>query len=376
MKILFSSQDFAYGPTSQMFSFIKHLKIHWYENEIYIKKNSATEIFFNNFVNENFDNNVFLVNDFSGNYDVYIGFYDPDIIIEWKSKFKKTLFICNLTFLWNDSIFNDLKNENIDNLLSRKTTNHHHKIALWYYFADKVYIRNTDKTDLNSQLYKNISHKTQFIWPIIYPKIYNQWIKKHCVIQLWWQINPITPKSFYFVYLKLVSLICKNISWEKKLIIHPDILEIALKYFSNDKNYEIITTTWQWQYQKILSESYLLMSPFWINTFFESSYFNIPTYILPEQHLWHIKSLIQYVWDLEQIKNQSFLLYNIEKYNTTYENEIDFIDFLENQYENLIKTDSINLNFNNLNYPNIIKYLKIDTSINNDIDKIIKEIKT
>lgn len=373
MKILISSQDFWFGPTAQMFSFLKHLFLYWFNGDVFIKNNFSTQIFYDNFIRENSAKNLYLVNNFNWSYDRYVWFYDPEVIFEWKKRNKKTIFLCNLTYLWDDSFLNNYsKNIKIENINLNDTKNHHELILLWYLFADKVFIRNTDGMNRKGKLFNRIKDKLEFIWPIIYPKIYNDSYKKYTLIQLWWQINPMSDNNFYEIYLTLIKKITDNIIWNKKIIVNPSLYDISKRIFNKN---DILTTFWQEKYQKLLSESKLLLSPFGINTFFESSYFNLPTYILPEQHLGHIISLINYVWNLQKIKKQSFLLYNKLAYNLDYKNEWNFINFLKDEYIKLIN-NKIVVNFDRhiYNWENIVNRLNLKKYINKNLNYFIKEL--
>ena len=125
-----------------------------------------------------------------------------------------------------------------------------------------------------------------------------------------------------------------------------------------------------------MSNCSALFAPFWINSFFESSYFNIPNFILPEQHLWHIKSLIKYVWDLSKIKENSFLLYNLENYTLDYDNEKKFIDFLAKKYSKLLDNKFKIKSFDSKTTSNIVNKLKINKYINKNINKFLLEAET
>jgi len=373
MKILLSSQDFWYWPTTQMFSFIKHLLLYWFSGEIYIKNNASSRIFYHNFIQENVYENIFLVESFDGDYDKYVWFYDPQIIFVWKKKKKPTIFLCNLPFLWNDVFVQKYPSKiGLEDIDFQEINNHHELMILWYLLADKIFIRSTDGIDIKWILYQAIKDKTTLIWPIIYPKIYKSKQSNYSIIQLGWQINPLAKQSFHKTYLRLIHTITKNIQWLKKIIINPELLSLAKSIF-HDNNYQLISTVGQLEYQKLLSNSSLLLAPFWINTFFESSYFNIPTIILPEQHLWHIKSLIHYIWDVSKIKYDNFLLYNIDKYTLDYTHEKDFINFLEERYWELLHGWPEQKQDVHRKTTNIINILKLDQYINKDIEKLLIE---
>jgi len=240
MKILISSQDFWFWPTTQMFAFIKHLIINWFEWKIYLKNNNATKIFYNNFIENNDSKNIKLVDSYIWKYDKYIWFYDPNIIFEWKKCWKKTIFLCNLTFLWNIELINKYKDLlDFDNINFSKIKNHHELILLGYLIANKIFIRNTDWIDEKSIFYHLIKDKTTFIWAIIYPKIYERNEKDFILIQFWWQVNTITNNSFYINYFKLVKKLLANINIKKKIIVNTLLEEQAKKIFKNE---EIITT--------------------------------------------------------------------------------------------------------------------------------------
>ena len=89
MKIILSSQDFWFGPVTQMFSFIKHLLNSWFNGEIHIKNTKNSKIFYNNFIKDNDVKNIKLVNSYNIIYDKYIGFYDPEVIFKGKKENKK-----------------------------------------------------------------------------------------------------------------------------------------------------------------------------------------------------------------------------------------------------------------------------------------------
>lgn len=372
MKIILSSQDFWFGPVTQMFSFIKHLVDSWFDGELHIKNTKNSKIFYNNFIKYNDVKNIKLVDSYNIVYDKYIGFYDPEVIFKGKKENKKTIFLCNLTFLWNSNLIikdsYDIKNIDFSNI-----TNHHNLVILWYLLSDRVFIRNTDSIDKSSYLYKNIKNKLTLIWPIIYPKLYDRKIKDFCLIQFGGQINPISNFEFYKTYFKVVKKLVWKITMKKIIIVHPKLESLAKTIFHNEK---IITTLSKDDYQRLLSQSKALFSPFGINTLFESSYYSVPTFILPEQHLWHIKSIIKYDRSLNNIQKQSFLLYSTNKYNLEYEDEKEFINFLLNEYKKILNDkidDHIIENFLDT-WKNLIKLMGLEQEINKKIDLIINEV--
>ena len=373
MKILLSSQDFWFWPTTQMFSFIKHLLINWFKWELFLKENKTTELFYKKFIEKNNYKNISLVNNYIWEYEKYIWFYDQEIIFEWKRQWKKTIFLCNLTFLWNISLIEKYKNWfNFNGIDFNKIKNHHELILLWYLVADLIFIRNTDWIDKRSIFFDLIKEKTTFIWPIIYPKIYKRKEKDFILVQFWWQVNPITSDDFYINYFKLVKKILENVDINKKIIINPLLEKQAKKIFKKE---EIITTLSQEDYQKLLSETKALFSPFWINTFFESSYYNIPTFILPEQHIWHIKSIFQYFSNIQNIKKNSYLFYELDKYPLNCSNEIDFINFLNISYKKLLeKKIDIDLTIFLNQWDNLINKFWIDKNINFNLNIFLNEV--
>lgn len=364
MRILFSSQDFWYWPTTQMFSIIQHLLLRWFKWEIWVLKNKSTEIFYKNFVTENPNWNVILQDNVQDNYDFYVWIYDPNIIFYARKKNKKNIFLCNLSFLWNDKLINKYNGKEINVSDIGLVENHHELVLLWYMFADQVFIRSSDKLDTNSILYNKIKDKVRYIWPIIYPKRVEKWLESHVLIQLWWQVNPITPKSFYCNYFKIVKKILDTIEWKKILCVNPLLENISKEYFAG---IEILSTLPQYKYQQYLSQSSMLLAPFWINTYFESVYFNIPTYILPEQHLWHIKSLLHY-FSVDTLKKYWTLLYTQEApYNLEWSNESEFIEFLSAEYSRILEKDSLKI-CDSSGIWNIMIDNNYDSLVNKDID--------
>lgn len=341
MNILFSSQDFWYWATTQMFSIIQHLLLRWFNWKIGVIENKSSKIFYQNFTKEHQSWNVVLQKDFDDTYDIYIWIYDPNIIFYAKKKNKKNIFLCNLTFLWNDRFVSkyNLKNINIQNIDLNLIENHHELVILAYIFADRVFIRSSDKLDQKSSLYNIVKDKIHYIWPIIYPKMVKKWTPSYILIQLWWQINPITTEEFYCVYFEIVKKILDKVEWKKVLCINPFLENLSKKYFSNA---EILSTLSQYEYQKVLSQSSMIFSPFWINTYFETAYFNTPTYILPEQHLWHIKSLLNY-FQVDIIKKYWTLLYTQCPYSLEWDNEYDFVQFLLKEYLRIIRQNSLKI---------------------------------
>lgn len=383
-KIILSAQNFWFWPTTQMFAIIKNLlkKYEKEERKIDILTNKTTKIFFDNFLKYNKSDKINLVNKINDDYDLYLWIYDPYIIFEGKKSNKKTIFFCNLWFLRSsdidiDKYIYDCKNLDVDSLIKKYSYNHHNMIFLAYILCDSVYYRQTDWNTKDNRLFKLLSNKINLVGPIIYPKLYKKVRNPDKIIfQLWWQTNPISSKTFYKNYFKVIS---KILEWLDKaiyqdkifIIINKDLLNLWKKIF---KWRNIIGTIPQEEYQLLLSEARILLHPFGINTFFESTYYKVPNFILPEQHIWHIKSIKQYIPNNKLLKDISFLLYNIKKYKLWRDNEVDFINFLNNEYEKLIRDD--------LNLPNLHKFIDtpINTaiskknSINKNIDKLLKEI--
>lgn len=368
MKILFSSQDFWYWATTQMFSIIQHLLMNWFDWKIWVVENKSTIIFFQNFIKENPDSNVVLQKDFDDTYDIYIWIYDPNIIFYAKKRNKKNIFLCNLTFLWNEKLIEkyNLDNINIDNIDFTKIKNHHELIILAYVFADTVFIRSSDKLDKKSLLYNIVKDKIHYIGPIIYPKMVEKIEPSHILIQLWWQVNPITNEDFYCIYFEIVKKILDKIEWKKILCINPSLEKFWKQYFPDT---EILPTLSQFEYQKLLSQSSTIFSPFWINTYFETTYFNTPTYLLPEQHLWHIKSLLNY-FPIDTLKKYWTLLYTQQPYNLQWDNESDFIQFLLREYTKILKEDSLKI-LNSKNLWNIMIDNNYQSLVNKDIEVLL-----
>ena len=369
MKILISSQDFWFWPTTQMFAFIKHLFLNWFNWTIFLKRNKSTEIFLENFLAENqFIKNIFLIDTSDWLFDAYIWFYDPEIIFEANKKNKISYFICNLTYLWEDDFVTKYQNiSSINDFDINKISNHHEMIILWYLLADKVFIRITDNIDKEWKLYKAIKDKTNFLWPIIYPKLYKGKPWNYALVQLWWQVNPLSNNLFYETYFYLVKKIISNIDKEKVIVVNPLLFDIAKSIF---RWYKLVKTTSQENYQRILSQSSLIMSPFWINSFFESALYDVPTFILPEQHIWHTKSIISYFDNFDNIRKCSFTFFNYCPYKFSWDNEKDFIDYLPNSYLSFIEK---NIDLNIDVWFNIMNEFWYSDVINKDIDLLIKE---
>ena len=315
--------------------------LRWFSWKIWVIENKSSKIFYQNFIKENPNWNIVLQSDFDDTYDVYVWIYDPNIIFYAKRKNKKNIFLCNLTFLRNESFIGkyNLKNINIQDIDFNSIKNHHELIILAYILADIIFIRSSDKLDQNSLLYSVVKEKIHYIWPIIYPNIVKKWKPSHILIQLWWQVNPITTEEFYCTYFEIVKRILDNVWWKKVLCVNPFLENLSKKYFSDT---EILPTLSQYEYQKVLSQSSMIFSPFWINTYFETVYFNTPTYLLPEQHLWHIKSLLNY-FSVDVIKKYWTLLYTQCPYSLEWDNESDFIQFLLEEYTRIIKKNSLKI---------------------------------
>lgn len=370
MKILLSSQDFWYWATTQMFSIIQHLLIRWFDWKIWIVENNSSKIFYQNFIKENPNWNIFLQSDFDDTYDIYVWVYDPNIIFYAKRKNKKNIFLCNLTFLWDDRFIGkyDIKSININDIDFNLIENHHELIILAYIFADTVFIRSSDKLDKKSFLYGVVKNKVNYIWPIIFPNMVKKWKPSHILIQLGWQVNPLSNGEFYCAYFEIVNKILDRIEWKKILCVNPSLESLSKKYFSN---IEILSTLSQQEYQRVLSQSSMLISPFWINTYFETVYFGTPTYLLPEQHLWHIKSLLNY-FPINVLKKYWTLLYTQGvPYNLQWSNEGDFIQFLFKEYSRIIKENSLKI----VN-PNGLWNIMIDNNyqflVNKDIELFLQ----
>lgn len=374
MKILLSSQDFGYWPTSQLFSILKHLYEKGFKGEVLIKNNKSTTIFFNHFIRENTNINISLVEEFpqTNDIDLYLGVYDPFVIFEAKRKEKQSIFLCNLTFLWNEQAleyYSWIKNFDRQNIVSKKISNHHDFIILAYLLADKVFIRSSDSLDSASKLYQAIKNKLSFIGPIIYPQQCEASLqKKHHLIQLGGQVNPITSEEFYSVYFQLINQLFKPLREQKLFIVNPQLKTLAQKYLKNEV---ILTTLGQREYQELLRESYMLYSPFWINTFFEATYYNLPTYVLPEQHLGHIKSLIKY-FDKNTIAWCGTTLYGDMPYPLEWKHESDFLFFLEEKYKEQINFPTRKIQSGK--YTNLMQEYGYDRLINKDISQLLKLI--
>lgn len=373
MKLIFSSQDFGYGPTSQMFSLLKHLLREGYRKEILIKSSKTTKIFFDNFCKENTQAKIRLIDNLEDEVgDLYVSLYDPHCIFEAKKQKKKSIFLCNLTFLRNESILEkDIKSltQNWESFITKRNNNHHNLIILAYLLADHVYIRKTDQVNIHSLLYQAIKEKTSLIGPIIYPKIKSTSRKKcYHLIQLGGQINPLSGEKFYTIYFKLIKKLFNHYKEELIFMVNPHLKNLAQKELGI---WTILTTVWQHEYHKLLSETKILYSPFWINTFLESAYYNIPTYILPEQHLGHIKSLLQY-FNINTITQYWSTRYEQENYSLERKNESDFLSYLQKSYEQNL--NNINRNIKAIPEKNIIKEYKYDKLINQDLDLVLKMI--
>ncbi len=371
MKIFLSSQDFWYWPTSQLFSIVKHLYEKQFQGEVVIKNNTSTAIFFDHFIKENPRFNVSLVEDFpqDDTINLYLGIYDPFTIFEAKKKNKKAIFLCNLTFLWNDQSLEYylwIKGDERKDIIKKDTTNHHDFIILAYLLADQVFIRSSDSLDASSKLYKAIKDKLSFIGPIIYPKQHKySFEKKYHLIQLGGQVNPITSEEFYCLYFQLIAQLFSPLQENKLFIINPQLESLAKKYL---KNQTILTTLGQSEYQKLLAESHILYSPFWINTFFEASYYDIPTYILPEQHLWHIKSLIKY-FEKNKISEYGTTLYWECPYPLQRKHESDFLSFLQENYKKQIQYPTWAIQ--KREYKNLMQEYQHSNLINKDLSKLL-----
>lgn len=380
-----SAQNFWFWPTTQMFAILKHLLLadKKQDREIDIIRNNTTSIFFDNFVAYNKISNIRLIDEVTKTYDTYIGIYDPYVIFEWKKRGKQTIFFCNLWFLWSsdtdiDRYMIDSNYLSIDELIDKYSHNHHNMIFLAYILCDSIYYRSTDGKIIQNDLFVRLKDKITLLWPIIYPRLYQKQANPDKLLfQLGWQVNPISSESFYELYFdvikKILSWLDKKLYYDKiYILVNKEILSLAETVFDW---WKVLPTMPQEEYQILLSQTKALFHPFGINTFFESICYDVPNFILPEQHIWHIKSLIQYTGDMQKIDKSSILMYSMAKYQLSWENEIVFIDFLKTRYKTFLDTDyDFSSFYTFLEMPKHYHFYIWEVNINDNIDILLNEI--
>jgi hypothetical protein len=176
--------------------------------------------------------------------------------------------------------------------------------------------------------------------------------------------------------IKQITQFVKKRDYEIVLIINPLLLHIAKQIFPSQ--YTLLPTLAQEEYQKMLAISSALFAPLGINTYYESSYYNIPTFILPEQHLGHIKSIQRYFPSLKSIKKQSFCLIHPfpELLKCLEVSEKEYIIYLEEKITQLKESflEISHISEFLQNGKNLFTKYHYDKQISQHIEKIITHI--
>lgn len=302
-KIYVSSQNFGFGPTSNLFAILKNLKSKSNKIKIYALHNEAMGIFSR--INHGIvDYNVDKI-DFH-NVDLVFSSFDPFAILNAWLLNIPNIFYCNLFWYWDvfnkkEQIIHHLDQLNIYKDSQEKykareyfrnifDKNPHEGIFMGFLLASKCFTRKFHDIDryLNAYSeYLNISITDIYI---PYELKLASRIKKTVLFQLSGSRNPVVNLEENIIYVNLCVQVTKHLansfnSLEFAICINPFLLEkINVIDYCLPINVKIISSVSQEQNLKMMEESLAMFTSPGLETIYEGIYTHCPIFLLPEQN--------------------------------------------------------------------------------------------
>ncbi len=300
--IYVSSQYFGYGPTSNLYSVLGHLKAN--NKHLFIKaiENEGIKIF--NERKPGIINKLVKKIDYH-DADLALSSFDPYLILyAWYHNIP-SVYCCNLFWFWN-------VHHNPEAVLKKKTKllqlkeketystvlhhfqkihqqNPHQAIFLGYLLADYCIVRKFK--DIDSYIKPFTKHlnimKSGILIPVDFqPSKQVNRNNKTVFFQLSGSINPIVRLQEHITYLRLIQQLIDDLAscfsdMEFIFCTNPH-FESYLTAFKNPNAY-IKTTVSQVENLTLMESSLALFTSPGIDTIYEATYIKCPTFLLPEQ---------------------------------------------------------------------------------------------
>lgn len=301
LKLLASSQYFGFGPTSNLFTILKELKVKIEKIEITLIQNQAIEVFARK--NENIANRLIVTPKYNS-YDLILSAFDPLVVLNgWLSGIK-TFYICNLLWFWRPKNIEFIQ-DHIKHLSFLKESNKyrsairyfkkickddfHMAIVIAYVLATHCFIRKIPniKERLCELKIKCMVNYTEC--NIIIPHIFNRSAVDKDIIyfQLSGSKNPLCTDVDHKNYLKLMYDYILYLSNEFPNLrfvfcVNPYFIR-KNNWLKGRRNVEIITTISQSDHIKFLHKAIGLFTSPGLEVIYEAIYCETPIFLLPEQ---------------------------------------------------------------------------------------------
>ncbi len=301
-KMYVSSQFFGFGPTSNLFSILKNLKMKSDSFEIYALKNEVMELFSERSpgVIDQWSNEI----NYS-NLDILLSSFDPFTVVDAWLKDIPSVFYCNLFWYWDVFQKRDRMIEHRDNLYQLKKSNHfaeaknlfmdifnnnpHEGIFLGYMLSTHCFTRNFFGLDQLFDIYKNEMNMSFCDIFIPYQLTKNANFQKNQVlIQLSGSRNSVVTTAENTCYLQLCIQLAKYIGYlqpnlEIVICANPVILNQATTEKLPD-NVRLIPSVSQEENFNMMENALALFTSPGLETIYEAIYCNCPVFLLPEQN--------------------------------------------------------------------------------------------
>lgn len=368
MKILCGAEPFGFGPASKLITVIDNLN-----REANIKKftfvgtgTSKQFIQDNLFPNMEIYNGDALLNFPHYNFDSVISVMDYKVVA-WGFYYNKPVYLIDSLFwFWN---WNELYSENIKARIYQEKQKSfrefmgylaelpgHIQMYAAHLMAES-YIQIYPGLNRDKKLIDDV--KPYLILPIVNKNYRSSKKRKRVIVSLSGMVNPNITKKNATTYLHIINLLftdyLKTIEdkFEIIFVVNPSLIEKAKEIIPfKIRSYK------QKDFLRILSESSLILTPPGITTIYESHFYDIPIFLLPEQHDGHYNNYLNIIKSCaegENIFNGELLnkLYSIEEKNPKVYTDILYrlyAKIINNKFEDGIQEvwkNNIELNLNN-----------------------------
>lgn len=313
MRILSSAQSFGYGPASKLVTIAKWLRPHKNYHIDFLGDDVALTYVLQNSL---YFNNIF---EYSGkypnhrDYDMVISVMNPYTIIwAWINNIK-SIYVDSLFWFWNwdenrfshlDNVITELKSvNNVDEVWALvKDVEPHDMQYIAYKLADLALVQKFSfekDQQINHDKYRR-DLKVTYIGPIIDDnKRRTDKNRNKVIISLSGLLSPLNREKEALRYSSLVMNLLDEVIGDL-----PDDIEIFLTTNPNviteirpiNERINLVSLSNN-AFLELLNETILLFAPAGITTLYESLNYDVPIFLLPEQHDGHYKNYLKLTVD-------------------------------------------------------------------------------
>lgn len=301
-RIYVSSQNFGYGPTSNLFAILKSLKTKTDLFEIHAIENESLQLFSSkepdiiDSIAENIE---------PKKTDLVLSSFDPFIILDAWLNDIPTVFYCNLFWYWdiytkkeklistknqlqkfkNEKNFSEAKNL----FMEIFNENPHLGIFMGFFLANHSFTRRFPTIEKFHAIFKNEINLSVFDIYIPYELQSHNTNKPNILIQLAGGRNCIVTDEENILYLELCLALAKYLALIHQelnfiICVNPKILDLINLSKNLANNIQVVPSLSQHENLEMMEKSLAIFSSPGLETIYESIYTQCPIFLLPEQN--------------------------------------------------------------------------------------------